>query len=134
MAYEEVSRVGIKEVLRQWQGGRSQRAISGATSLSRNTISKYILAAEQSGLRREGPPPTEEQVTGRALQNIAGPRKVVAPTEGVLEPWGDQIHTWFNGDRLLLTRIQELLTQRGCLVSYTSIRRFVTKRKWIATP
>ena len=34
------------------------------------------------------------------------------------------------GDRLLLTRIQELLAQRGCLVSYTSLRRFVTRRKW----
>jgi hypothetical protein len=66
MAYQEVSRVEIKEVLRQWQAGFSQRAIARATGLSRTTVHKYILAAEQAGLHQGGTAPTEEQLTGLA--------------------------------------------------------------------
>ena len=130
MVYQEVSRVEIKEVLRQWQAGSSLRAISRATGLSRTTVHKYILTAEQSGLQKQGPPPTEEQLTHLVRLNMAGPREVVVPTEGALEPWVEQIHAWLTGDCLLLTRIQELLAQRGCLVSYTSLRRFVQRRDW----
>lgn len=130
MAYQEVSRVEIKEVLRHWQAGSSQRAIARATGLSRTTVRKYILAGEEAGLHQSGPPPTEEQLTGLAPLNQAGPRQVAVPTEATLAPWADQIHTWLTGDRLLLTRIQELLAQRGCPVSYTSLRRFVTRHGW----
>lgn len=130
MAFQEVSRVEIKEVIRQWQAGSSLRGISRATGLSRTTVRKYILAAEGLGFGKEGPPPTEEQLTVLAPLNIAGPRQVVVPTEGTLEPWSEQIHTWLTVDRLLLTRIQELLAHRGCLVSYTSLRRFAHRRNW----
>ena len=130
MGYQEVSRVEIKEVLRQWQAGFSQRAIARATGLSRTTVHKYILAAEQTGLHQGGTTPTEEQLTGLAPLNLAGPRQVAVPTEATLGPWADQIHTWLTGDRLLLTRIQELLAQRGCMVSYTSLRRFVSRHGW----
>jgi transposase len=130
MAYQEVSRVEIKEVLRQWQVGGGQRAIARSTGLSRTTVRKYILAAEQAGLRQDGPAPTEEQLTSLAPLNLAGPRQVTVPTEATLEPWADQIHAWLTGDRLLLTRIQELLGQRGCLVSYSSLRRFVGRHGW----
>ncbi|MXZ91541.1 MAG: hypothetical protein F4Z05_08705 [Chloroflexi bacterium] len=43
---------------------------------------------------------------------------------------GDQICQWLTGDRLKVTRIQELLETRGCTVSYTSLRRFIRKRNW----
>lgn len=130
MAYQEVSRVEIKEVLRRWQAGESQRAISRSTGLSRATVHKYIIAARQLGLRPDGPPPTEEQLTHLVRLNTAGPRQVDAPTEELLKPWAEQIHTWLTVDRLLLTRIQELLAQRGCTVSYTSLRRFVRRHGW----
>ena len=35
---------------------------------------------------------------------------------------------WLTGDRLLLTRIHELLAERGCRVSYISLQRFVARR------
>jgi transposase len=130
MAYQEVSRVEITEILRQWQAGRSLRAIARATGLSRTTVSKYLLAAAQAGLQKDGPPATEEQILRLVALNAAGPRVVTAPTGLVLTPWADQIPTWLTGDRLLLTRIQELLAQRGCQVSYTSLRRFVRRRNW----
>ena len=51
MAYKEVSRVEITEVIRQWQTGRGIREITRSTGLARNTIRKYILTA-QSTLKR----------------------------------------------------------------------------------
>ena len=45
-------------------------------------------------------------------------------------PWADQIYQWIAKDRLQLTRIHELLTARGCVLSYQSLRRFVLKRNW----
>ena len=52
MAYMEVSRVEVTEVIRRWQAGGSQRHISAAIGMSRSTVRKYITAAVQAGLRQ----------------------------------------------------------------------------------
>ncbi|HEX9976794.1 MAG TPA: IS21 family transposase, partial [Dehalococcoidales bacterium] len=130
MAYKEVSRVEITEVIRQWQAGRGIREITRSTGLSRNTIRKYILTAQSCSLARDGPPPTESQLITLVQLNRAGPREVVIPTDKVLEPWADRIEQWIKNDRLKLTRIQDLLAQSHCLVAYTCLRRYVTRRGW----
>jgi len=58
MAFKEVSRVEVIEILRRWQTGVGMRALARGTGLSRNTIRKYIEAAERCGLTRDGPSPT----------------------------------------------------------------------------
>ena len=130
MAYKEVSRVDVMEVIRRWQQGDSQRHIAAGTGLSRDTIRKYLAAAVEAGVKREGPNPTEEQLSRLVALSRSGPRQTVAPAEDLLEPWGDQIYRWVTVDRLQVTRIQELLAQRGCDVSYTSLRRFLQRRNW----
>ena len=50
MAYREVSRVEIAEVVRRWQSGMSQRQIATGTGLSRATDRRYIDAAVEAGL------------------------------------------------------------------------------------
>ncbi len=119
MAYREVSRVEIAEVVRRWQSGMSQRQIATGTGLSRATVRRYIDAAEEVGLARDGPAPSEEQLTRLAGLSVAGPRRVETPTD-----------EWLTADRLQVTRIQELLAGRGCRVSYTSLRRFIVRRGW----
>ena len=131
MAYREVSRVEITEVIRQWQAGRGIREITRSTGLARNTIRKYILTAQSCGLVSDGPSPTESQLITLVQLNRAGPRQVVVPTNEVLEPWADQIEQWLKQDKLKLTRIQELLAQRHCLVPYMSLRRFVIRKGWL---
>ena len=131
MAYKEVSRVEITEVIRQWQAGRGIREIARSTGLARNTIRKYILTAQSCGLSRDGPPPTESQLIILVQLNRAGPRQVVVPTNEVLESRADQIEQWLKQDKLKLTRIQELLAQRQCLVPYMSLRRFVIRKGWL---
>lgn len=128
MAFKEVYRVEISELVRRWQAGASLRGISRATGLSRDTVRKYVLAAQRSGLSRDGPLPTEEQVAALVALNVAGPHQVNAPTDSHLSPWSDRIGQWVQQDRLKLTRVQELLARKGCGVSYSSLRRFVARR------
>ncbi len=130
MAYQEVLRVEIQEVIRRWQAGSSQRQIAEGTGLSRAMVRKYVSAATVVGVLRDGPAPDEEQWSRLAGISRAGPRQVETPVEDSLAPWADQIYQWLTGDRLTVTRIQELLEARGCTVSYTSLRRFIRKRNW----
>ena len=62
MGYRELSRMEIVEVVRRWQVGESQRAIARASGVARETVKKYLRAAEELGLAANGPPPTEDQV------------------------------------------------------------------------
>ena len=80
MAYREVSRVEIAEVVRRWQSGMSQRQIATGTGLSRATVRRYIDAAVEAGLARDAPAPSEEQLTRLAGLSLAGPRRVETPT------------------------------------------------------
>ena len=52
MAYREVSRMEIQEIIRRWQAGDSQRKIALGTGLSRDTIAKYVAAAQDEGILR----------------------------------------------------------------------------------
>ena len=58
------------------------------------------------------------------------PSAPVAPsqTEQQLKPRTDQIRAWLEKDRLLLTKVHELLAREGLVVSYSALRRFA--RKW----
>ena len=120
----------IKEIIRRWQAGVSPSLIASGTGLSRNTVRKYLSAAQAEGVARDGPGPTEDQLSRLATISQSGPRQVATPGQDLLEPWADQIYQWLTGDRLLMTRIHELLLVRGCAVSYSSLQRFVAKRNW----
>ena len=94
MAYKEVHRVEIEEVIRRWPAGNSRRHIASGTGLSKDTVGKYIAAAEALGIARDGPGPGEEQLSRLAIISRSGPRQVEAPTEEKLAPWADQIYQW----------------------------------------
>ena len=130
MAYKEVHRVEVSEVIRRWRAGHSQRHIASGTGLSRDTVAKYIAAAEGLDVSREGSEPSDDQLSLLAVISQPGPRQVETPSEDLLSPWADQIYQWLTGDRLQLTRIRELLAERGCRVSYASLQRFVARRNW----
>ena len=67
MACKEVLRVEISEVTRRWRAGHSQRRIASWTGLSRDTVVRYITAAEALGVSRRGPEPAEEQLSRLAV-------------------------------------------------------------------
>src|SRR5665811_291547 len=128
MAYEEVSRVEVTEIIRRWQTGATIRGLARVSGLSRNTIKKYILAAKSIGLTNNGAPPTESQIVSLVQLNVAGRHPATIPTESVLATWADQIHRWLKDEHIELTRIQELLRSHNCTVavSYTHLRAHET--------
>ena len=127
MAYREVHRVESREVIRRWQVGLSQRRIAGGTGVSRPTVRRYIEAA---GLKPGGPEPSEEQLAALATLSSTRPRQAAVPSEELLAPWAKQIEGWLTAERLQVTRVQELLAERGCEVSCSSLRRFIARRGW----
>ena len=103
----------IPEIIRRWQAGDSQRKIALGTGLSRDTIAKYVAAAQEEGIVRDGLVATAEQLSRLATIGQSGPRQAVTPGQDQLEPWADQLYQWLTGDRLQLTRIRELLGGAG---------------------
>jgi transposase len=128
MGYRELSRMEIVEVIRRWQLGESQRAIARASGEARETVKKYLRAAEELGVAANGPPPTEEQVV-RLVQVgrvVSAPRTWASPQADRLEPYREQITSWLQEEHLQLTRVmQELLGHRGLHVPYSTLERFV---------
>jgi transposase len=117
----------IVEVVRRGQVGESQRAIAHASGVARETVKKYLRAAEEFGLAANGPPPTEDQVVRlvQVARVVSAPRTWASPQVDRLEPYREQITTWLQDEQLQLTRVQELLGQRGVQVPYTTLARFV---------
>lgn len=124
MAYREVSRVDVIELVRRWQAGERQRRIAQDVGMARATVQKYLRKAEELGLSSTGPPPNDEQVRQLVrLGELASVRP--APLLTTLHPRRERVAYWLQHDRLQLTRVQELLAQQGIAVTYTTLRRFV---------
>ena len=91
MAYREVFSMEIQETIPRWQSGAGRRQIAAGTGLSRNTVRRYLAAAQSEGIARDGPVASEEQLSRLAGIGWSGSRQVETPTEGQLLPWADQI-------------------------------------------
>lgn len=129
MAYREVRRMDIDQVVRRWRAGEGIRSIGRSTGLDRNTVRRIVRLAEKAGVQRETPWPDEGKL--EAIQQEMGrPGAPMAPgqAEQQLKPRTDQIRGWLNKDHLLLTKVHELLTREGLLVSYSALHRFARKR------
>ena len=116
----------VVEVVRRWQRGESARAVARGTGLARDTVRKYLREARQLGLRPYGPPATDEQVLHLARLSQTAPPARAAPRAQTLAAHREQIARWLEDD-FQLTRVAELLAQRGVVVSYTTLRRFVRR-------
>ena len=63
MAYWEVSKMEIAEVILRWQVRAGPQQIPSGTCLSRNTVRKCVVSAKVTGIAKDGPPPGEEQLS-----------------------------------------------------------------------
>lgn len=134
MGYREVGLMQVVEVLRRWQAGESVRAIARATGLARNSVRKYLRAAERLGLGPHGPAPNDEQVLRLVrLSSSAAPARA-APQVAVLDAHRELIAGWLSKEHLQLTRVAELLAQQGVPVTYTTLRRFARAQGLTAAP
>ena len=129
MAYREVRVVDYREVVRRWLAGDGFRAVSRGTGLDRKTVRRIVRSAEQLGLKPGDPSPDDKTVAA-LIAEVKGSPPPTGPgeTERALFPYQDRIRRWVKDDKLLLTRVHDLLAREGALVPYTSLHRFA--RKW----
>src|SRR5262249_49054147 len=132
MAYREVRVMDIEHVIRRWTAGEAIRAIARATGLDRQTVRGLVRLAKTAGLKL-GDRATEQQL--QIIQkSIARPGawSRISEAERCLQPHRQRIQAWLNEDRLVLTKIHELLRREGIVVSYAALYRFAREvvRLW----
>ena len=90
--------IEIREVLRRWQAGQSIREIAREGGVDRKTARRYVQAAEQCGVPRDG-----AAVSDAHVQTVAGlvqTRPVASPSaeRECLMVHRGRIEAWLSGD------------------------------------
>jgi transposase len=126
MAFREVRVFEVREVLRLWLAGRGLRAIERLVGLDRKTVRRYVEAAVELGLVRDG---GEEQLTdllvGMVVEAVR-PHRVDGHGEGwrLLAANHDQIAVWVEAE-LTAVKMHDLLVRRGVMVPCRTVQRYV---------
>jgi transposase len=126
MAFREVRVFEMREVLRLWLRGEAIRAIERLAGVDRKTVRRYLGAAQELGLVREG---GEEQLTevfmGSVVERVRPHR-----AEGRGQAWqllvGEhaQIQRWLTSEGLTVVKVHELLGRRGIVVPERTLHRY----------
>ena len=61
MARRTFDVIDVCEIFTHWHAGRSKNEIAGSLGLSRNTVRKYVAAAEAAGMAPGGPPVSQQE-------------------------------------------------------------------------
>lgn len=125
----------IDQVIRRWLASERIRAIARSTGIDRNTVRKLIRFGQQVGLKPGDAWPDEaklEQIRERVGR--PGAAREQGPIEQALLQRQQQIHTWLKEDRLILTKVHELLGREGLAVPYPTLHRFVGKHCGFGKP
>ena len=76
MVFREVSVIEVREVLRAWLAGKSERAVAAQAGVDLKTGRRYVEAAVAAGLSRGG---GEEQLTDELLGRVVSVVRPVRP-------------------------------------------------------
>jgi transposase len=134
MAYREVRGMDVEQVTRRWLAGEKIRALARSTGLARNTVKRIVRLAREGGLKPGDAWPAETKLQA-IREGIGRPGGSASnQAEQALLSRQDQIEHWLKNDRLLLTKIEELLVREGVAVSYSSLYRFASKHCGFGSP
>lgn len=125
MAFREVLVTEVREVLRAWLAGLGKRPAAARGRVNVKTAQRYIKAAQEAGLSREG---GEGQLTDELIGMVVAAVRPARPA-GHGESWQllgqrkEEITGWV-GDDLTLVKIGEKLDRSGTVVPYRTLARF----------
>jgi transposase len=129
MAFREVSVVQVREMLRRWLRGEGERPIARGAGVDRKTARRYIAAAIEVGVDRDG---GEEQLADEVIGAVCERVRPTRP-DGHGDTWRrllgeeEQIKAWVKED-LTMVKIHVLLGRRGVEVPYRTVVRFCVER------
>jgi transposase len=129
MAFREVAVSEIREVLRAWLAGAGLRQVAARAGVDRKTARRYVQAAVEAGLARDGGP---GQLTDGLVGQVAEVVRPVRPgghgrAWEALESCHAEIEGWVKKG-LTVVKIGGLLERRGIVVPYRTLHRFCAER------
>jgi transposase len=131
MSYRELIMIDVKEVLRRWMAGQSNREIAKATGVNRKTVARYVAMAKALGVGSEH---ALDDNAVHAVAQAVQARPEVSPSEEWAEVarHRERISEWLMRKRpLRLRKIHTLLVRDGVSASYATLRRYaMTELGW----
>jgi transposase len=126
MAFREVRVFEVREVLRLWLRGEGIRATERLAGVDRKTVRRYVAAAVELGLVRDG---GEEQLSDQFVGSVV---EAVRPHrgDGHGEAWRllvanhQLIDGWLRTDELTVRKVHDLLGRRGLVVPERTLHRY----------
>jgi hypothetical protein len=124
--FREVRVYEIREVLRLWVRGEGLRSIERLAGMDRKTVRRYVAAAVEAGLVRDG---GEGQLNDVLLASVCEKVRPHRPA-GRGAAWGllaanhDQLKVWLVDDGLTVVKAGELLARRGTVVPERTLHRY----------
>jgi transposase len=126
MAFREVRVFEVREVLRLWLRGEGLRATERLTGVDRKTVRRYLAAAVELGLVRDG---GEGQLSDEFVGSVV---EAVRPHrgDGHGEAWRllvanhRLVEDWMKKDGLTVRKAHELLGRRGLVVPERTLHRY----------
>lgn len=129
MAFREVSVVQVREALRRWLNGDGERPIALGVGIDRKTARRYITAAVELGVVRDGGEgQLSDELIGQVVERVRPHR-----LDGHGEAWRallaeeERIKGWVSED-LTVVKISILLARRGVVVPHRTLARFAVER------
>lgn len=119
----------VREVLRLWLRGEGLRSIERLAGVDRKTVRRYVTAAEELGLVRDG---GEGQLGDELIGSVV---EAVRPhrSDGHGEGWRlpvarhDRIEAWLKKDGLTVVKVGELLGREGVVVPERTLHRYASE-------
>src|SRR6266853_4931919 len=129
MVFREVSVIEVREALRAWLAGKSERAVAAQAGVDRKTSRRYVAVAVAAGLSRAG---GEEQLTDELIGQVVSVVRPVRP-DGHGQGWAElearrqQIATWVESG-VPVVKIGIVLGRQGVVVAERTLHRFAAER------
>ena len=126
MARRTFDVIDVCEIFTHWHAGRSKNEVAGSLGLARNTVRKYVAAAEAAGMVPGGPPVSQERWAELAREwfpELADTR-LRQVTWPAIEVHRDYIVAQLTAGVTMATIYQRLRDERGLAASVASLRRY----------
>jgi hypothetical protein len=124
--FREVRVYEIREVLRLWVRGEGLRSIERLAGMDRKTVRRYVTAAVDAGLDRDGGEGQLDDVLLASVCEKVRPHRRAGrgAAWGLLAADHDQLKVWLVDDGLTVVKAGELLARRGTVVSERTLHRY----------